>query len=618
MSRQELPSINWHHWTTFGLRWFFLLCISLVLYWWRSQSAAVETTDMLLAFGVGAVATLTFGATLFIKSFRTSAPFVLIGIDWLFTGLYFYVLHNSNTAYDSSTLAVFLIGIAGFLAVTGLLNLGVVFGSFQATGVIAIALGALMLLGDGVTVDQLIDVYALPAMLLLMLTIGTGLWVYARAQFGEGQIAQLNQLAQNTSQQLDDMRERTRSVAELSSMLMGTLDFEKILEITLGIGEISLHKEYNKRLISMVMLFRSTDEKLYIADYRGLHNATDTSRIIPGKAGLVGRALDECVPIIGTDAWKDAELNTLGGMNDIRSVLCIPLRANFDNYGVLVFGSEERDAFNEDHIDTLQAIGVQAATALQNAVLYNNLKQEKERILAMEENARKELVRDLHDIPTQTISAVAMRLRIAMRLMERTPEDVPGELVEIEQMALRATEEIRHVLFKLRPLVLESRGLAAALEELGEKMKKTYKQDMVVKVSKDVEKYLDEIQRDAIFYLIEEAANNARKYAEASLISVQLVRQNNVLGIQIRDNGKGFDAEGIEGRSAEQGSFGMTNMRERAELIDGRLQIKSVPGHGTTITVMVPIDPSRMSHDGNGRHERLPQTKLAVSVRSKI
>src|SRR5690606_29739996 len=102
--------------------------------------------------------------------------------------------------------------------------------------------------------------------------------------------------------------------------------------------------------------------------------------------------------------------------------------------------------------------------ALQNAVLYNSLMEEKERIIQMEEDARKALVRDLHDIPTQTVSAVAMRIRIIMRLLEKNPDQVMSELQTVEEMTLRATEEIRHVLFKLRPLALESQGLSAALD----------------------------------------------------------------------------------------------------------------------------------------------------------
>jgi signal transduction histidine kinase len=76
----------------------------------------------------------------------------------------------------------------------------------------------------------------------------------------------------------------------------------------------------------------------------------------------------------------------------------------------------------------------------------------------VEEDARKKLARDLHDGPTQTISAIAMRMSYVYRLLERDPEQVPAELKKVEELARNTTKEIRNLLFGLRPLVLESQG----------------------------------------------------------------------------------------------------------------------------------------------------------------
>ncbi len=247
------------------------------------------------------------------------------------------------------------------------------------------------------------------------------------------------------------------------------------------------------------------------------------------------------------------------------------------------------------------------------------LMEEKERIIQMEEDARKALVRDLHDIPTQTVSAVAMRIRIIMRLMERNPDEVPSELEQVEQMALRATEEIRHVLFKLRPLALESQGLGAALDQLAEKMQKTYKQNVAVRVHPDVELFLDETKQGALFYLIEEAGNNAWKYAEAKLIKVTIERKDEELIVRIADNGVGFDSEAVDANYDERGSFGMVNMRERAELIDGTLKLKSIPGKGTTITVVIPVDATIKSRERTTQlRSQMPDTKLAMNAMASL
>lgn len=617
MATTELIPTTWRDWTTFALRWLFLIGMSLAVFVWRSEIQPIQATppaydDLAIAFGIGAALTIVYGISVFIQSFRIASPYILIIIDPILTVLFLNLVQAQPS---------FVLSIAGFLAVTGLLNLGPMLGAIQGTTVVAVALGMVLVATDTTDFATLIEPYGIPLIALLLLVIGAEIWVYARLQFGDGQAGKISQVIRENAKQVDDMRERTRMIADLTSSLIGTLKFDKILETALDIGQISFRKENNKqRFISMVLLFRSWDDALYIASHRGLHSGTDTSRVLWGKEGIIARCLNDAEPIVGENAWQDPELCILGGMNNLRSVLVIPLRAHYDNYGVLVYACEERDAFNEDHIDTLRAIGVQATIALQNAVLYNSLMEEKERIIQMEEDARKSLVRDLHDIPTQTVSAIAMRIPIILRMLERTPDEVPEELRNVEQMARRATEEIRHVLFKLRPLALESQGLTAALEQLAEKMEKTYKQNMQVKVGPDVEKYLDETQQGALFYLIEEAANNARKYAEASLISVQVIRKNNIIAVRINDNGKGFDAEGIEAKSAGKGSFGMTNMRERAELLDGTLTIKSDPGRGTTITVVIPVDDSKIhptSESANGRAQ-IPMTKLAAVARTKL
>jgi len=316
------------------------------------------------------------------------------------------------------------------------------------------------------------------------------------------------------------------------------------------------------------------------------------------------------------DVYRDPSLKPIGVFNSMRAVVAIPLRAHYDNFGVMLVASTQEDSFADDQIDTMNAIGVQVTIALQNATLYNNLLSEKERIIEMEEDARKSLVRDLHDVPTQTISTIAMRLRIAQMMLQKSPDELPTELKELEVITLRASEEIRHVLFKLRPLALESKGLVAALEELAEKVKKTFNQNMTMKMSQQIEQILDEGKSGALFYLIEEATNNARKYAEASLITVQGVVTADAIVIKIADNGKGFDSDAVNANYDSRGSFGMVNMRERAELLNGTLVLKSVIGKGTLITINIPLEVTRMTSHPDKIQQQVNRTKLAVSIRN--
>ena len=175
------------------------------------------------------------------------------------------------------------------------------------------------------------------------------------------------------------------------------------------------------------------------------------------------------------------------------------------------------------------------------------------------------------------------------RLLERKPDDVPEELKKVEELARKTTKEIRHMLFTLRPLVLESQGLKAALDQLADKVMETHGQAVAVNVNSSVEAILDSHQQGVIFYIIEEAVGNARKHAEAQLISVNVSVRQEAVVVEISDNGVGFDTGAVDANYDQRGSLGMVNMRERTELLDGVLHIESAEGKGTRITVMVPV-----------------------------
>jgi signal transduction histidine kinase len=172
-------------------------------------------------------------------------------------------------------------------------------------------------------------------------------------------------------------------------------------------------------------------------------------------------------------------------------------------------------------------------------------------------------------------------------------------------------------LFKLRPLALETQGLIAALDQLAEKMEQTYKQPCTMRIHPDVQHYLDEAKQGAMFYLIEEAINNARKYAGASMITVQAVPKDQMITLTITDNGKGFDPDSINKSYSNRGSFGMVNMRERADMLDGILTIDSQKGQGTTIRVRIPIDTSKPT-TATGSYRQVPTTKLAATAKSRL
>jgi signal transduction histidine kinase len=257
----------------------------------------------------------------------------------------------------------------------------------------------------------------------------------------------------------------------------------------------------------------------------------------------------------------------------------------------VVFGSPQPGTYTADHQELLTAICNQAIVALQNAQLYQSLREEKERIVQVEEDERKKLARKLHDGPTQSIAAIAMRLNYLRMMLDREQDlqQAAEELTRVEELARRTTKEIRHMLFTLRPLVLETQGLQVALEQYISKLAETDPTPIYLEASREVDHLLDQNAQGVIFYIVEEAITNARKHGQAENVWVRLYIQGDIFVAQIEDDGCGFDVDAVQVRYDERGSLGMINMHERAELIGGTLTIVSAIGEGTRNTLTVPL-----------------------------
>jgi signal transduction histidine kinase len=350
--------------------------------------------------------------------------------------------------------------------------------------------------------------------------------------------------------------ERLRAIYELTSTLSSTLSYKRVLESA-------------RRLTS--------------ADMRVTFD---------GAEGVLKKALDEGEPVVFKDIGYDPELGRVIALRNCTSGYCFPLRSGFNVYGVLLFAHPDPNYFTADRRSLLEIIGRQSVIAIQNARLYQDLVEEKERMVEVHEEARKKLARDLHDGPTQSVAAMAMRLNITKRILAKDVNAAGEEIIKLEELAQRTTKEIRHMLFTLRPLILESQGLTAALQAMADKMQETYNQKVTINVDERVTTQLEMGKQGVIFYIIEEAVNNARKHAAAETIAVRLQQMDiGIALLEIVDNGVGFDvramAQAYDKRA--NSSLGMVNLRERAELVNGVLQIESAPGQGTKVQVYIPL-----------------------------
>jgi signal transduction histidine kinase len=386
----------------------------------------------------------------------------------------------------------------------------------------------------------------------------------------------------------DYQSQRMGAIFPMLAEMNATLNYERVLDMALDVSASALSnfQPEEDRLVGGLLLYDG--EALRLVSGRRLTHA-DSRVTIPGDQGLIGDVFSTGDPRLGRNPDRDPEIKHLVGFHKCRQVLGIPLSAGLETYGIMLFGHPNFDYFNAERVEVLEAIGQQAMVALQNARLYRDLEQEKERIMQIEEEARSRLARDLHDGPTQSVAALAMRVNFARRLLERDPKAASQELFKVEDLARRTTKEIRHMLFTLRPLILESQGLVMALKQLAEKVKDTLDENVMIQADSDVARNLEMGKQGVIFYIIEEAVSNAAKHAEAQHIWIRLKQEGDLFILEVEDDGVGFDVGAVDKDYAQRGSLGMVNMRERAELVNGVFHLESETGVGTRITVIVPV-----------------------------
>jgi signal transduction histidine kinase len=464
---------------------------------------------------------------------------------------------------------------------------------FEMRGAL-IAAAVLAAVQAGVTVSQTRETKALLfAGGAILLTFGLAALFGFLSERVIADIRRMRSLQQDDEQRrLRVENERLRAVYSLTSTLMTTLNYQRVIDSALDISLAAMNpgpdQPPDDLLVCAVLLF-SKEEILEVGSARRFTPA-DMRAVLAGREGIIARSIEEDKPLLTDSVRDDPELSRIAALLACGQVYCFPLRSGFSAYGVLLFGHPEPGYFAADRRELLDILGRQALIAIQNARLYQDLVEERDRMIEVQEEARKKLARDLHDGPTQSVAAMAMRVNLARRVLEKDPKAAGEELVRIEELARRTSKEIRHMLFTLRPLVLESQGLIAALRAIADKTKETYSQEVLIQVDENLLKDMEIGKQSVIFFITEEAVNNARKHAQAAHIWVTLRSLGQgIAQLEIVDDGVGFDVEAVNRAYDKRGSLGMINLRERTELINGLLNIQSAPGKGTSVQVYIPL-----------------------------
>lgn len=282
---------------------------------------------------------------------------------------------------------------------------------------------------------------------------------------------------------------------------------------------------------------------------------------------------EQVLPFILFGAVIVSLLSLFFGIRSIvRPLQAVSLQAR--RIGAGDFGAAAESVGGVQEIEDLRQILDQTAHKLQqhHAVMQDYLRA----LTKAQEAERSRLSRELHDETVQTLIALGHKAQRVQRSLERDPTQTAGYVDELRQMIAGAVAEVRRFSRALRPLYLEELGLIPALEMLACDTGASFHVN-------GPQRRLKAEQELVLYRIAQEALHNVLRHSQATNTQVGFEFSNMEVKLKVCDNGVGFETPACPTRLTQTGHFGLMGMHERAQLVNGRLNVISSPGSGTTV-----------------------------------
>ncbi len=262
------------------------------------------------------------------------------------------------------------------------------------------------------------------------------------------------------------------------------------------------------------------------------------------------------------------------------NLLGVPIIARGEVLGSLYLcDREDGTLFTENDEILIETLASYAAVAIENARLYQQVR----RLAVLEERER--IGMDLHDGIIQSIYAVGLTLEHSALLLEDDAQAAGARLRYAIGALNQTIRDIRNYIMDMRPQRMDVRNLGDSLRQLVREFRANTLVEIKLKFDPDIEEVLDEGTSTALFHIAQEALANAAKHATATELRVVVERLDRNVCLRVSDDGVGFAAEQIDRLLGH----GLSNMTLRAQAVGGRLEVNSLPMHGTTISAFFPF-----------------------------
>jgi two-component system, NarL family, sensor histidine kinase DevS len=376
--------------------------------------------------------------------------------------------------------------------------------------------------------------------------------------------ARLYESARQWSRQLE-------SLNEVSDALVTEAELSQLLELA-----VSHLRELLEARVVLIELPTPDGDNLTVEAASGEEDAGLLGLRLERERSKAGRTLSrrrsERIDALIDDPEVD---QTVPRLIDATAALYVPLLVRDRAVGVVaVYDKQGVDPrFSDADLRVAQAFANRAALALD---LSERVGREAVRaLLEGQELERRRLARELHDETGQALTSILLGLKPLERQVGEEP------VAQIRELVSSALEDVRRLTVELRPPALDDFGLEAALERLTSVVAGRSGLNVQLNVAAGSE--LSAECETAVYRIVQEALTNVVKHAEASSVSIVVAAGESSVRTVIEDDGVGFRVERIR-----EGALGLVGMRERVGLLDGRFELQSTPGGGTTLVVELP------------------------------
>jgi signal transduction histidine kinase len=338
------------------------------------------------------------------------------------------------------------------------------------------------------------------------------------------------------------------------------------------------------------LMVAGLDDRLVVEDAVGFPPGVASVVGAVAGNGLATRVAKEGRPLLvrgrsDFDSWPPTDRRY-----STDSFMCYPM--TLPGGGTAVVNVTEREdgrRFDEHDLETLgQLVALYVSTydapaRRETLRLRGEIKNLRRHAIRVQEQERHRIARDLHDGSGHALSAAILRLDM---LTNSTADPAALEAIAVAKEALlECADHLHENAFQLRPRVLLDLGIAPALRSLARRLRQAI--DVDVRIYGDERRFGDQIEL-ALFRIAQEATTNAIRHARAKHLTISLVGGEEAVALEVNDDGVGLPALGEAGGDEHDGQ-GLRSMRERAELVEGVLEIQTQPGAGTTVRAILPI-----------------------------